>query len=550
MKSNSVSNTNTSLINGTDKVIFKVESDHLTTTTNFKPNNNFTNQLNNSIINSNNNNNIDIKQFKINQNFNGNYNINNNINHNNNHHQHTNTTSPPINLGNHGKESIKLEAVEQPVVAASDSTTHPSNTEADTKKQEPDISIYVNNVVCSYSTRCHLNLRRIAMEGMHVEYKKENGMVNMKLRKPYTTSTIWSSGKITCAGARSEPDAYIAARRFRRILQKMQFKVRMTNYRVVNVLATCNMPFAIDIQKLAENHQKDCSYEPELHPGATFKMNKLKVTLKLFTTGSITLTAPSVQVAREAINQLYPTLLEYKRNFEPTLDSSQVIKAEPVAAIKTEPSTSVTINKSNSINNLELTNELKQQIQPITQMANFTNFNYFNNNPQANGKPITKATPNITSISTVNNLNSTFNKIPAHQNNQNISIQKPTTIVASSVSSPVYTFNPSSQHVYHQMNPSSSYQPTTHLPNNLFSTIGSATSIVNNNSAQLHQQHTAPQNSFNNLNNLNPLTNVLASPSIISSNSFSTNFGGGSLSQSSNGWYYDSLVDNVDDFLP
>ncbi len=65
----------------------------------------------------------------------------------------------------------------------------------------------------------------------------------MKLRNPHTTSTIWSSGKITCAGARNESDAYKAARRFCRILQKMQFKVRMTNYRVVNVLATCNLPF-------------------------------------------------------------------------------------------------------------------------------------------------------------------------------------------------------------------------------------------------------------------------------------------------------------------
>ena len=68
-------------------------------------------------------------------------------------------------------------------------------------------------------------------------------MVNMKLRKPYTTATMWSSGKITCAGAKSESDAYKAARRFSRLLQNMQFKVKMTNYRVVNVLATCNMPF-------------------------------------------------------------------------------------------------------------------------------------------------------------------------------------------------------------------------------------------------------------------------------------------------------------------
>ncbi len=38
------------------------------------------------------------------------------------------------------------------------------------------LDVYVNNVVCSYSTKCHLNLRKIATEGMHVEYKRENGV--------------------------------------------------------------------------------------------------------------------------------------------------------------------------------------------------------------------------------------------------------------------------------------------------------------------------------------------------------------------------------------
>ena len=139
-------------------------------------------------------------------------------------------------------------------------------------------------------------------------------MVNMRLRKPYTTATIWSSGKITCAGAKSESDAYKAARRYCRLLQKMQFRVKLINYRVVNVLATCSMPFGIDIIRIANKFQKECSYEPELHPGATFKLKDLKTTLKLFTTGSVTLTAPSVSVAQQAINQIYPVLYEYKRN--------------------------------------------------------------------------------------------------------------------------------------------------------------------------------------------------------------------------------------------
>jgi transcription initiation factor TFIID TATA-box-binding protein len=51
--------------------------------------------------------------------------------------------------------------------------------------------------------------------------RRENGMVTMKLRHPYTTASIWSSGKITCTGANTEEEAKTAARKFSRILQKL-----------------------------------------------------------------------------------------------------------------------------------------------------------------------------------------------------------------------------------------------------------------------------------------------------------------------------------------
>lgn len=80
-------------------------------------------------------------------------------------------------------------------------------------------------------------------------------MVTMKLRKPYTTASIWSSGKITCTGATSEDQSKIAARRFARCLQKLGFKTRFTNFRIVNVLGTCSMPFAIKINAFSEHHK-------------------------------------------------------------------------------------------------------------------------------------------------------------------------------------------------------------------------------------------------------------------------------------------------------
>ena len=174
----------------------------------------------------------------------------------------------------------------------------------------------VNNVVCSFSTRCHLNLRRIAMEGFNVEFRRDLNVVNMKLRKPNTTATIWSSGKITCVGAKSEQEAYKSARRFCRLLQHLKFKVRLFNYRVVNVLCTYALGFSVDLKRLANDYKNECSYEPELHPGASFKMEDIKSTLKLFTTGSVTITAPSVDASKRALNQMQSILLKYKYRSE------------------------------------------------------------------------------------------------------------------------------------------------------------------------------------------------------------------------------------------
>ena len=55
------------------------------------------------------------------------------------------------------------------------------------------------------------------------------------------------------------------------------------------------------------------SYEPELHPGVTFKMRQPKATLKIFSTGSITVTAPRVQNVQEAIEKIFYMVYEFQK---------------------------------------------------------------------------------------------------------------------------------------------------------------------------------------------------------------------------------------------
>ena len=43
-------------------------------------------------------------------------------------------------------------------------------------QDKPELDIVINNVVSSFNVRCHLNLRDIALRGLNVEYRKENGV--------------------------------------------------------------------------------------------------------------------------------------------------------------------------------------------------------------------------------------------------------------------------------------------------------------------------------------------------------------------------------------
>jgi len=194
----------------------------------------------------------------------------------------------------------------------------PAAAKEEVKEESPEVDIVINNVVCSFSVRCHLNLKEIALNGSNVEYRRENGMVTMKLRHPYTTASIWSSGKITCTGANSEEQARVSARKFSRILQRLDEKyknIRIKNWRIVNVLGTCTLPFAIKITPFSQAF-REASYEPELHPGVTYKIKYPKATLKIFSTGSITVTAPSVANVESAIKHIYPKVFDFQKKKE------------------------------------------------------------------------------------------------------------------------------------------------------------------------------------------------------------------------------------------
>ena len=63
-----------------------------------------------------------------------------------------------------------------PVNGQQTNVNNGSSGEIDQKPEPMPLDVSISNVVCSFSTKCHLNLKRIAMEGSNVEYHRQHGV--------------------------------------------------------------------------------------------------------------------------------------------------------------------------------------------------------------------------------------------------------------------------------------------------------------------------------------------------------------------------------------
>ncbi|CAH8541384.1 unnamed protein product [Schistosoma turkestanicum] len=182
-----------------------------------------------------------------------------------------------------------------------------SNEEDPCNEEASSLTLSITNVVVMASLQCHLRLKEIARTSVNVEYKALQNHVIMRLRSPYTVATIWSSGKIWCTGANSLTKAKIGARRIARRIEKCGFPCHFSKYRVVNIMATCKLPFGVRLEELVKERPMQMSYEPELAPGLTFKTDPNSSTsLKLFSTGRIVIMGSSLDSISSLVEELVP----------------------------------------------------------------------------------------------------------------------------------------------------------------------------------------------------------------------------------------------------
>ncbi|XP_070783779.1 uncharacterized protein [Enoplosus armatus] len=177
--------------------------------------------------------------------------------------------------------------------------------------QQPENIPQIQNVISTVQLGCCLDLDFIAGAVWNVEYKaKTNKVLFMRIREPRTTAIIYESGTIICTGAKSEEQSRLAARRFARIVQKLGFPARFLNFKIQNLVASCNT-FPVSLELLAHHHP--CSYEPELFIGLHYSVMP-GITATVFSSGKMSLSgAKKKSEVYEAFDIIYPILSRFRR---------------------------------------------------------------------------------------------------------------------------------------------------------------------------------------------------------------------------------------------
>jgi transcription initiation factor TFIID TATA-box-binding protein len=177
---------------------------------------------------------------------------------------------------------------------------------------EHEAYINIENVVATATLNQNIDLNSIVRVFPGVEYRPEQfpGLV-YRLRKPKTTTLIFSSGKMVCTGAKSERQARKAVTKVVDELNRNGIVILgKPETQIQNIVASAGMGGHIDLEKSTYSLRRTM-YEPEQFPGLIYRMDDPKVVILIFSTGKLVCTGAKKEAeVHRAVAKLQETLEE------------------------------------------------------------------------------------------------------------------------------------------------------------------------------------------------------------------------------------------------
>ncbi|CAI5708576.1 unnamed protein product [Peronospora destructor] len=175
--------------------------------------------------------------------------------------------------------------------------------------------LHIKNFVCSANLGMRFDLTNLLVKShRRAELVPKKNCILMKLNNPKATAMLFANGKLVCTGAETEEAIKNAARRFTQVIQKMDFPgVNLIDFKIQNVVGTCNLGFRVLVEALAFAHSDCCTYEPELYPALIYRLEKPQVKVLVFVSGKVVFTdSKTPQDLDAACETVFPILCQFK----------------------------------------------------------------------------------------------------------------------------------------------------------------------------------------------------------------------------------------------
>ena len=175
-----------------------------------------------------------------------------------------------------------------------------------------EATVNIQNVVACASLNQKVDLNAIAKFNPDVEYRPElfPGLV-FRLKRPKTATLIFSTGRMVCTGAKSSVESGRAIMTVVKALKKGGLIILgKPDYKVVNIVSSASLGGKVDLER-AVTILGSAMYEPEQFPGLIYRMDKPKVVILVFASGSLVCTgAKKEQDVYDSVHKLHVMLEE------------------------------------------------------------------------------------------------------------------------------------------------------------------------------------------------------------------------------------------------
>ncbi|KAG0489122.1 hypothetical protein HPP92_007933 [Vanilla planifolia] len=185
----------------------------------------------------------------------------------------------------------------------------------DLTKHPSGIVPTLQNIVSTVNLDCKLDLKTIALQARNAEYNpKRFAAVIMRIREPKNNSINICIRENGLHGCKERTTVEACGSKVCQDHSKLDFPAKFKDFRIQNIVGSCDVKFPIRLEGLAYAHGAFSSYEPELFPGLIYRMKQPKIVLLIFVSGKIVITGAKVRdETYTAFENIYPVLTEFRK---------------------------------------------------------------------------------------------------------------------------------------------------------------------------------------------------------------------------------------------